>query len=177
MTIKIRQEVKKDYPKTEETVRKSFQNETMSDQQEHGLVKKLRASTAFIPELSLVAVDELDNIVGYILLTNNKIMTENGAIDSLSLAPLAVLPEVQNQGIGTQLMQEGIKRAKEKNYDSIIVLGHQKYYSKFGFKPADLWKIKAPFDVPAEAFMALELTDNALKNISGTVQYPAAFTD
>lgn len=175
MTITIRQENNKDYSITEEVVKKAFLNEEMSDQQEHILVKKLRQADAFVPELSLVAVGQDDKIIGHVLLTKNKIANENEKFISLSLAPVSVLPNYQNKGIGRQLINEGIKRAKEIGYDSVIVLGHQDYYPKFGFKLASLWNIKAPFDVPSEVFMALELEDDALRNVQGTVQYPEAF--
>lgn len=175
MTIIIRQEKSKDYPETEEVVKKAFLNEEMSDQQEYNLVKKLRQSAAFVPELSLVAVGTNNNIIGHVLLTENKIVNENKKFISLSLAPVSVLPDYQSEGIGRQLITEGIKRAKELGYGSIVVLGHQDYYPRFGFKPANLWDIKAPFDVPNEVFMALELEEDALENVQGIVQYPEAF--
>lgn len=70
---------------------------------------------------------------------------------------------------------EALKKAKELEYNSVVVLGHPEYYPKFGFEKASLWGIKAPFEVPEEAFMALELQENALYNISGVVEYPSAF--
>lgn len=54
-------------------------------------------------------------------------------------------------------------------------LGHENYYPKFGFEPADKWNIKAPFDVPTNAFMEIELKQEGLKSISGTVIYPKEF--
>ncbi len=56
-----------------------------------------------------------------------------------------------------------------------IVTGGTTYYPRFDFKPASNWKISAPFDVPDEAFMALELSENALKNSRGVVRYPEEF--
>jgi predicted N-acetyltransferase YhbS len=60
-------------------------------------------------------------------------------------------------------------------YQSVIVLGHEDYYPKFGFEPAEKWNIKAPFDVPSNVFMAIELVKGSLENISGTVIYPKEF--
>lgn len=68
-------------------------------------------------------------------------------------------------------------KAKEAGYHSVVVLGHKDYYPKFGFKPASLWNIHAPFDVPDEVFMALELKENALKNAAGVVHYSKAFSE
>jgi predicted N-acetyltransferase YhbS len=65
--------------------------------------------------------------------------------------------------------------AKRLGYHSVVVLGHPEYYTKFGFKKASLWGIKPPFEVPDEVFMALELQENALDQVSGVAEYPSAF--
>lgn len=139
------------------------------------LVDLLRDSDAFIPELSLVAV--LDKkIVGHILFSEIQIENEQKKITkSLALAPMAVLPEFQQKGIGSQLITTGLDTAKNLGYKSVIVLGHEQYYPKFGFEPAVKWNIRAPFDVPSNAFMAIELVMDGLKNVNGTVKYPKAF--
>lgn len=177
MEITISQELREDYSTTERVIKKSFLNEEMSDQQEHILVKKLRNSEAFIPELSLVALNQNQKIVGHLMLTINKIINKNTKARSLSLAPVSVLPSFQNKGIGTRLIKEALKRAKELGYESIIVLGHPDYYSKFDFQPASFWDIKAPYDIPDEVFMALELADSALEDVQGVVKYPEAFNE
>src|SRR5690625_5246460 len=76
MAIKIRPESNEEYSRTEEVVKKAFLNEEMSDHQEHRLVQKLRNSEAFIPELSLVAIGQHENILGHLMLTTNKIINE-----------------------------------------------------------------------------------------------------
>lgn len=68
-----------------------------------------------------------------------------------------------------------MEKAKELKYGSVIVLGHPEYYPKFGFKKASYWGITAPFEVPDEAFMAIELRENSLKFVTGMVEYPDAF--
>lgn len=78
-------------------------------------------------------------------------------IESLALAPVSAHPDFQGQGIGAALIKEGHKLAKEKGFTSIILLGHATYYPKFGYKAASHWRIKAPFEVPDEVFMELEL--------------------
>lgn len=60
-------------------------------------------------------------------------------------------------------------------FKSVIVLGHAKYYPRFGFKPASIWGIKAPFDVPDESFMALKLQSCSLDGVKGTMIYPKEF--
>ncbi|MGE8206847.1 GNAT family N-acetyltransferase [Heyndrickxia sp. NPDC080065] len=173
MNIIIRQEHVEDYSKTEEVVKQAFINESISDQTEHKLVNRIRKTDAFLAELSLVAVDK--EIVGHILLSKIKIVNENKSVDSLALAPVSVVPEYQNKGIGSQLISSALRKAQELGFHSAIVLGHKDYYPRFGFKPASLWNIKAPFDVADEVFMALELTENSLQNVYGVVQYSNAF--
>jgi putative acetyltransferase len=88
---------------------------------------------------------------------------------------MAVSPGFQNKGIGGQLINKGLDNARELGYRSVIVVGHENYYPKFGFVPAQKWNIKAPFDVPANVFMGIELVEDGLKNVEGTVVYPKEF--
>lgn len=174
MNINIRQEIEKDYKLSEIVVEKAFKNEEHSDHKEQFLVAKLRRSDVFVPELSLVA-ETSKEIIGHIMLTRIFIENEDNRYESLALAPVSVLPEYQNRGIGSKLINESVKIAKELGFKSVIVLGHDKYYPRFGFKPASIWGIKAPFDVPDEVFMALELEDKSLDDVAGTVVYSKEF--
>lgn len=176
MDILIRKEEVKDYNTVFDLVRKAFENEVMSDHQEHFLVNRLRETDSFIPELSLVA-EMQGKIVGYILLTEIGILNEETQLvtKSLALAPVAVLPEYQNKGIGGALIKASHDKAKSLGRTSIIVLGHANYYPKFGYKQAIDFGIKMPFEVPHENSMALELVEKSLVNVSGTVVYPTAF--
>src|SRR5699024_3295995 len=156
MNFIIRQEQKSDYEITERVVKIAFASAEQSDQDEHNLVSRIRQSDVFIPELSLVAVDKDKNeILGHILLS--KVLIGNGdnqKVKSLALAPVSVLPDYQNKGIGKFLIEKSLKEAKELGFQSVIVLGHPEYYPKFGFRKSSLWQIKAPFEVPEEALMA-----------------------
>lgn len=176
MNIMIRKELPADYRSTEEIVKRAFADMEFSDQKEHELVARIRKSDVFIPELSLVAMNQNNKaIVGHILLSKIKIIGDQQSVESLALAPVSVLPDYQDQGIGRLLITEALHKAKELGYHSIVVLGHPEYYPKFGFKKASLWGIKAPFEVPEEALMALELRENALDHVSGVVEYPSVF--
>ncbi|MET3728220.1 putative N-acetyltransferase YhbS [Fictibacillus halophilus] len=176
MDWKIRIERMEDYKNTEEVVRSAFESEEFSDKKEHILVNRIRKSEAFVPELSLVAESENHNIIGHVLLSKVKIVNEKQVVESLALAPVSVVPEYQNKGIGSQLIKTALSSAKNLGYQSVIVLGHQDYYPKFGFKKASLWDIIAPFNVPDEVFMALELTENSLAHVQGVVHYSEAFS-
>jgi len=127
------------------------------------------------PELSLIALSG-DLILGHILFTKLIIRNKTGEVfHTLSLAPMAVAEELQNRSIGSQLINTGLKKAKELGYESMIVLGHSHYYPRFGFKPASQWVIMATYEVPDNAFMALELEPDALAGVAGTVEYPKEF--
>ncbi len=174
MKISIRQETIADYPIVFNLIEQAFRNEVISDHKEQFLVESLRKSASFVPELSLVATVEQE-IVGYILLSKINIETNTKSIISLALAPVAVLPNFQKKGIGGQLIEEAHRMAKELGYESVIVLGHEKYYPKFGYKLLNEFNITLPFDAPKENCMAIELIPDALKNKAGSVIYPKEF--
>lgn len=168
--IYIRAEKVEDYSDVYEVNRLAFGQKGEAD-----LVDSLRKNIeVFISELSLVAANETE-IVGHILFTKIKIDNVSEQFESLALAPMAVKNEFQNQGIGAKLVNEGLRKATELGYKSVIVLGHEHYYPKFGFVPAEKWNIKASFEVPQSNFMAIELVENGLKNVQGTVIYPKEF--
>ena len=177
MDTLIRPEQKQEFKKIQDLVINAFSNAEFSDQQEYLLVKRIRESDAYIPELSLVATDSDDQPIGHLLLSKVTIVHEDQSVESLALAPVSVATDYQKKGIGSRLIREALSRAKEMGYQSVIVLGHEHYYPKFGFKPASSWNIRAPFDVPDNVFMATELTENGLNDVQGVVHYSEAFSE
>lgn len=176
MKINIRQESKKDHKIVFNIIECAFRNEKNSDHKEQHLVNRLRDSSAFIPELSLVA-EANDQVLGHILLTKIKIINKEQEFDSLALAPVSVLPEFQNKGIGGKLIEAVHLKAKQLGYRSIIVLGHEKYYPKFGYKLLEQFGISLPFEVPKENALGIELVKNGLDGVNGIVRYPSAFNE
>ncbi|MCL1664769.1 N-acetyltransferase [Elizabethkingia ursingii] len=175
MNILFRQENKDDYAAVFNLIQRAFEKEEMSDHSEQYLVERLRNSEAFIPELSIVA-EINQNIAGHILLTRIKVINnKNEEFDSLALAPVSVLPKYQGKGIGGKLIETAHKKAKELSFDSVILLGHENYYPRFGYEIAKKYGIKLPFEVPDENCMAIELIKGAFEGIEGTVVYPKAF--
>jgi len=140
------------------------------------LVESLRQSTNFTPELSLVAVKN-GRVVGHILFSPVIIETQKGAISAMALAAMAVQPKLQNQGIGSELVRQGLKECHLLGLKVVVVVGHPTYYPRFGFSSARAKGLEAPFQVPDEAFMVLELIPEALDGISGMVKYPPAFDE
>lgn len=109
-------------------------NESAFEQtQEADIVDVLRDHCPDV--LSLVAV-EGNRIVGHILFSPATIQTHDGEVVGMGLAPMAVLPDYQGQGIGSKLIRSGLEALKESPYPFVIVLGHPKYYPRFGFVPA-----------------------------------------
>jgi putative acetyltransferase len=165
----IRAEVAADHKAIQAIVTAAF-----GQPDEARLVEALRLATEYDPELSLVAVED-EEVLGHVLLTAITIDTERGPSPALALAPVAVSPERQRHGVGSALIREALKRAKNKGHEAVIVLGHPEYYPRFGFVPASQFGIRVSFAVPDEAFMALELKPGALEGRAGAVRYPPAF--
>jgi putative acetyltransferase len=139
------------------------------------IVDRIRESCS--ETLSLVAV--LDGkIAGHIFFSPIEIQSKSGNMKGMGLAPLAVAPDLQNQGIGTQLVIEGLRIMKERGYPLVIVLGHPQYYPRFGFKPASLYDLKCQWEgVPDEVFMTIIFNEEEMKGVSGFARYHDAFND
>lgn len=167
--IIIRSEKTEDFAAIFEVNKLAFGQEN-----EARLVEAIRRSDNFNSELSLVAIKD-EKIVGHLLFTDIIIQTKNENVPALALAPLAVHPDFQNQGIGSQLIQQGLKDSQRLGHKIVVVVGHPNYYTRFGFSPARAKGLEAPFLVPDEAFMVLELAPAALEGIRGMVKYPPAF--
>lgn len=174
MNVTIRQEIAKDYQAVFDLIVAAFEKEVYSDHKEQFLVDRLRSSTAFIPELSLVAEKD-EEIVGHILLTKITIESKKSSVVSLALAPVSVLPKYHGQGVGSLLIQKAHNIAGKLGYGSVVLLGHKDYYPRFGYKQAHCFGISLPFDVPKENCMAIELSKDSLSGVSGTVKYDKAF--
>ena len=169
--ITIRPETVEDYAAIREVNTLAFGREV-----EARLVENLRRLPDFIPELSLVGI-EAGQVVGHILFSPLVIETQEGAVPAVALATLAVRPEFQNQGIGSELVRDGLERCRSLGHRIVVVIGHPKYYPRFGFSPARAQGLEVPFPVPDEAFLVLELVPGALDGVAGTVRYPPPFEE
>ncbi len=125
------------------------------------------------PFVSLVA-EENGVIVGHIAFTP---VTSAARPDAriMGLAPMAVAPERQRCGIGSALVRAGLAECRASGCGAVVVLGHPDYYPRFGFTAAARSGVGCEYDVPTEAFMALELEPGGLAGAAGIVRYHAAF--
>jgi putative acetyltransferase len=136
---------------------------------ESKLISDLR--TAGLAEVELVAAEAAE-IVGHILFSRLSVTVEQRAVRALALAPMAVAPARQRTGVGSTLIRAGLVEARGQAWQAVIVLGHPRFYPRFGFSAAIAAHLEAPFR--GEAFMALELVPAALAG-HGRVTYPVAF--
>ena len=139
---------------------------------EAALVDALREEAR--PHISLVAV--LDRrVVGHIFFSPITIESAESVSNAMALGPMAVLPERQGQGIGSQLVREGLKECRQAGQEVVFVLGHAHYYPRFGFAPASAQGLRCLYPVPDEVFMVAELRAGALAGRRGIVRYHPAF--
>jgi putative acetyltransferase len=94
-------------------------------------------------------------------------------LSALALAPMAVRPGRQRQGIGSALVRARLEAARRDGWQAVIVLGHAGFYPRFGFSAERARHLEAPFAGPS--FMALDLVPGALDGSQGAVVYPPAF--
>ncbi len=139
---------------------------------EANLVDNLRQAKALA--VSLVAEDE-GQIIGHIAFSPISLEQQPTPGLAAALAPMAVLPDHQKQGIGQQLIRAGLETCRQAGFQIVVVLGHPSYYPKAGFQPASQYHITCPFEVPDEAYMAIELIPGTIAAYRGKVTYHPAF--
>jgi putative acetyltransferase len=166
--ITIREEQHQDIHAIHEVNMQAF-----GQNQEAGLIDTIRRSCNDL--ISLVAVAQ-NTIVGHIFFSPVTIESKTKkTIRGVGLAPMAVLPAFQRQGVGTELVRDGIERVRKKGFPFIIVLGHASYYPRFGFEPASHYGIRCEWDVPDIAFMILLLDESQMRESAGLARYLPEF--
>src|SRR5262245_10322368 len=123
--------------------------------------------------VSLVA-ERAGQVVGHVLFSDLPILTGDGTVSALALAPMAVLHEFQRQGVGSALVQKGLEVCRKGGHHIVVVLGHPDFYPRFGFSARLAQPLSSPFG-GREAWMALELVPGALGSVAGWVRYPPPF--
>jgi putative acetyltransferase len=163
MDITIRNEEANDIEQVRAIVRAAFPGDAESK-----LVDALRENGKVI--VSLVAVNGND-VLGHILFSAVSTTPPSDA-RGIGLAPVAVRPDRQSQGIGSRLIREGLQACKQLGFDYCVVLGSPDYYQRFGFERASPFGIRNEYGVDHE-FMMIRFSD---RGVAGTVQYTAEFS-
>ena len=163
--IEIREERPDDVAAIRDVNRRAFLQD-----QEGNIVEALRSNGAAL--LSLVATLN-GRVVGHIMYSP---LSVGGAVMGAALGPMAVLPEHQRQGIGSQLVEAGNRRLKEAGCPFVIVLGHANFYPRFGFRPASAHGIKCEWEVPDDVFLLLVLDRAKMRGVSGLAKYRDEFS-
>jgi len=162
--------IRAEEPKDEAAVY-TVNDSAFETQAEAQLVDALRKKVK--PIVSLVAEDDF-TLVGHIMFSPVS-LSGNTDLKIMGLAPMAVAPEHQRKGIGSELVRAGLEQCKQLDIAAVFVLGHPNYYPRFGFIPSSRFGIDSEYDVPEEVFMAMELQPNALAGRPGRVKYHPAF--
>ncbi len=164
--LRIRKEIFCDYAAVHALNSAAFETPAEAD-----LVDSLREHAK--PSLSLIAEIE-KQVVGHIMFSP---VTYSGHenVSLMGLAPMAVAPDYQRMGIGSSLVRSGIEQCKQSGFDALVVLGHPRFYPRFGFVPAIQFGINSEYNVPANVFMAQELNPGCLQGTSGLIVYHDAF--
>lgn len=135
------------------------------------LVEEIRKK---VPEMTSLIAEKDEQILGHIMFSPAK-CKNYPSVKIAGLAPMAVLPEHQNSGIGSKLIKAGLEACKNSGYQAVVVLGHPNYYPKFGFIPSVNYDLTCEYDVPPEVFMVLEFQKDILKRCKGIIEYHPVF--
>jgi predicted N-acetyltransferase YhbS len=166
MNLTVRPETASDHEVIRHVNRLAFGRD-----EEAGIVDALRACG--YARVSLVA--EVENtVVGHILFSDLPILSTDGTVSALALAPMAIRPEYQRQGIGTALVRHGMDVCRDQGHRIVVVLVHPHFYPRFGFSAKLAEPLSSPFS-GRESWMALELVPGALNGIAGWVRYSPPF--
>jgi putative acetyltransferase len=164
--------VRRERPDDAEPVRAVYRRAFETDA-EAGIVDRLRDSCESY--LAFVAVDG-QTVVGHILFT--PVTLDGSALVGMGLAPMAVDPSVQNRGVGTLLVRQGLEHLRGAGCPFVVVLGHPEYYPRFGFEPASTRRVTCQWDgVPDEAFMIQVFDRGAFPAGGGIARYRPEFDE
>ncbi len=127
--------------------------------------------------VSFVAVEH-EEIVGHIFFSPVTIVGDAGPIRGMGLAPMAVLPARQREGLGSLLVRHGLDHLRNRTCPFVVVLGHPSYYPRFGFERASLHGVHSQWEgVPDEAFLVLPFDRDLMCAVRGVARYREEFDE
>ncbi|MEE3232964.1 MAG: N-acetyltransferase [Candidatus Latescibacterota bacterium] len=166
--ISIRAEILSDYDAIHNLIVEVFHETFGSGEEEATLVEQLREEPGHRPTISLVA--ELNGtVVGHIFFSTIQ-LEDHPDISVCALGPLCVYRKYQKQGIGSKMVQRGIKKCVDQGYKIVVVQGSLQYYPRFGFIPIDRTHLHTIFRSSHD--MVLQLENDILGNVKGLIDYP-----
>jgi predicted N-acetyltransferase YhbS len=165
--ICIRPEQPLDHDRVRELIRRAFGSSDLGHHGEAELVDRLRDNCP--DHVSLVAVDD-DRVVGHIFFSPVSIEGTDPPLAGMGLAPMAVEPDRQGEGIGSALVRAALEQLSAAGCPYVVVLGHPDYYPRFGFEPASRFRISHGFaGVPQDVFFVKSLNVDSLRSLSQAV--------
>lgn len=167
--LTIRPETPQERQEIYNLIRTAFETAQVKDGTEQDFAEDLRNGNGFIPELALVG--ELSGkLIGHIMLTRTQIVRPDGEkFEALLLAPLSVLIEYRNKGVGSALVKTSLGIAKKMGYKAVFLVGNPDYYNRFGFRQTSEWSIRSKDGIPEKFVLGYELKPEGLKGISGVL--------
>jgi putative acetyltransferase len=165
--MNIRRETAADFAAIRDVNEQAF-----GQREEADLIDNLRSNCSEL--VSLVA--ESDGlIVGHLLFSPALLeLADGGRLEGTALGPMAVMPECQKQGVGSQLVRAGLAHPDIAAAPFTVVLGHPEYYPRFGFVPASTYRVRSTWEVPDAVFMIL-VRDTASLSGPGVARYRPEF--
>lgn len=170
----VRTEEPGDAEGIDRVLRRAFQGDNAAD-----LVRTLRSQGGYDAGLSWVALESepVPRIVGHVLFSPIAIVRGDVPAPALALGPLGVMPDRQRHGVGSAIVEAGLKASRDAGHGIVLVLGDPAYYSRFGFALASEARIEPPDPDWAGAFQVLGLMPRALDGVRGMARYPSAWDD
>lgn len=175
MDIIIKQTEKGFFFQTENLTREAFWNLYKPGCDEHLVLHNIRKSENYIKELDLVAFFN-QQLIGHIISSKAKVIDSmNLEHEILCVGPISVLPEFQNKGIGSELIEYSISLARRLGFIGMILFGNPDYYHRFGFKNAKEFEITTKDLQNFEPFMALQLQEKGMEKLKGKFYEDTAY--
>ncbi|MDT6981431.1 N-acetyltransferase [Levilactobacillus zymae] len=164
-----------DFDQVDQIVTDAFAPVAESHGREVAFLHQLRNTYEYQPSFEMVAKPDTDSVVGHGILTPVTVRGNRHTTKILALAPLAVHPDWQAQGVGSRLLSELEVRARLEGYPAISVVGDSNYYGQRGYVMAEEFSIHNSRMVPMGNHLIKPLTPGALAHVGGMLEYPSAF--
>jgi len=162
----IRSEIGIDAASIDSLLRRSFPTSAEAE-----LVQQLREDGLLT--LGVVATDDDGQVLGYAAFSPVTLNDEDR--QWVGLAPLAVDESVRRQGVGKQLIYEGLDTLNEFGYAAVVVLGDPAFYGPYGFEPAARHQLHCRWEDTEAAFQVYKLADDAFDGVEGRIEFSAPF--